>query len=168
MREPNGRKVPIGNGNSKSLVEEIDAAVVEVESIKTALKCGEGKMEMSYLGLVGGSDRRSLLQLLQSGMQQLDRLREKEIELLKSRSNDLADTNAGDNCLARQCCRQPTDWSGGRVLVFELRRVLDVFPPNQFNHRLSAIVSASPAARSHHRCSQSEEEPWRLCDYGCC
>lgn len=66
------------------LPEEIDAAVQEIECLKTALSCGaDGE---SYLGMRGDveKDRTVLCSLLHLAMQALDRLREKEIEVLKA------------------------------------------------------------------------------------
>ncbi len=68
------------------LPEEIDAAVQEVERLKAALSCStDGE---SYLGMRGGveKDRQVLCSLLHLAMQALDRLREKEIEVLKAAS----------------------------------------------------------------------------------
>lgn len=63
------------------LSEDMEVAVREVEEVKAALR-DDGEA-FSYLGLRGTRDKDALLQLLLSGMQQLDRLREKEIVLLK-------------------------------------------------------------------------------------
>lgn len=66
------------------LSEDMEVAVREVEDLKAALR-DDGKT-LSYLGLRGNRDKDVLLQLLLSGMQQLDRLREKEIVLLRTAS----------------------------------------------------------------------------------
>lgn len=63
------------------LSEDMEVAVREVEDLKAALR-DDGEAS-SYLGLRGTRDKDALLQLLLSGMQQLDRLREKEIVLLR-------------------------------------------------------------------------------------
>lgn len=67
------------------LSDEIDAAVREVGWVKAALMGSHGDADpQGYLGLTCAKDRAPLLQLLQLSMQQLDRLREKEIELIRS------------------------------------------------------------------------------------
>lgn len=67
------------------LSEEIDAAVREVECLKAALS-SSGEGGESYLGMRGHvqADRQALLQLLQLSLSSVDRLREKEIEVLKA------------------------------------------------------------------------------------
>lgn len=79
------------------LFKEIETAVREVEIIKCTLAGdgsqpgfnqpkGGGEVPHSYLGLCGASptDRAALLDLLHAGMQQVDRLREKEVEILRA------------------------------------------------------------------------------------
>lgn len=65
---------------------EIDAAVRDIGSVKAALMGGDGDdaEPQGFLGLTCPKDRAPLLQLLHLSMQQLDRLREKEIELIRS------------------------------------------------------------------------------------
>jgi len=69
----------------RRLPDEIDAAAHEIECLKAALSCSTNDGE-SYLGMRGDieKDRPVLCSLLQLAMQALDRLREKEIEVLKA------------------------------------------------------------------------------------
>lgn len=63
---------------------DISAILAEVSALKRTLSSnGQDGAESGYLGLVSPRDRQALLQLLLSAAQQLDRLREKEIELLR-------------------------------------------------------------------------------------
>lgn len=67
------------------LSAEILASKRDIELIKGALSRGDDDGNGSvFLGLSGRNDREPLLKLLQLSMQQLDRLREKEIELIKA------------------------------------------------------------------------------------
>lgn len=67
------------------LSEEIVAAVREVEHVKVALSSSSEDGE-SYLGMRGHdpTERLALLQLLHLSLSGVDRLREKEIEVLKA------------------------------------------------------------------------------------
>eukprot|EP00752_Nemacystus_decipiens_P018239 g16367.t1 len=69
----------------RPLSEEIDDAVREVECVKAALSSTDEDGE-GYLGMRGHlqAERLALLQLLNLSLSSLDRLREKEIEVLKA------------------------------------------------------------------------------------
>lgn len=69
----------------RPLSEEVDDAVREVECIKAALS-STGEDGQSYLGMRGHvqAERLALLQLLHLSLSTVDRLREKEIEVLKA------------------------------------------------------------------------------------
>lgn len=75
-----------GASTMAKLSNEIDAAVREIGCVKAALmgRDGDNAESKGFLGLTCAKDRAPLLQLLQLSMQQLDRLREKEIELIRS------------------------------------------------------------------------------------
>lgn len=70
-------------------LEEMEVAAREVEALKAAF--GDDGENSSYLGLRGVRDRDVLVKLLLAGMQQLDRLREKEIVLLKNAAAGLTE-----------------------------------------------------------------------------
>lgn len=69
----------------RPLSEEVDDAVRELECIKAALS-STGEDGQSYLGMRGHvqAERLALLQLLHLSLSTVDRLREKEIEVLKA------------------------------------------------------------------------------------
>jgi len=96
----------------RRLPDEIDAAAHEIECLKAALSCSTNDGE-SYLGMRGDieKDRPVLCSLLQLAMQALDRLREKEIEVLKATSAAAAATGkcarSGENRVSTLACPSP-------------------------------------------------------------
>lgn len=92
------------------LSEEIEDALREIECVKAALSSSSSRGSgddagASYLGLRAPQDRLPLVELLKLSLGQLDRLREKEIEVIKAST---ATTAASSACFsastsARQC-----------------------------------------------------------------
>ncbi|CAM9687678.1 unnamed protein product, partial [Scytosiphon promiscuus] len=85
------------------LSEEIDAALRDIECVKAALSGSSSsgsrgskgdETEPSYLGLRAPQDRLPLLELLKLSLGQLDRLREKEIEVLRAATAAAAASSA--------------------------------------------------------------------------
>lgn len=98
--------------NTSRASDEIAAAAREVELIKAALMTrgtgssissgcdDEPNKSPSYLGMDGAKDQAALLQLLLLGMKQLDRLREKEIEVFKATAAAAAAAAANSSATA--------------------------------------------------------------------
>lgn len=95
----------------RPLSEEIYAAVREVECVKAALS-STGDDGESYLGFGGQvqADRSALLELLRLSLSSVDRLREKEIEVLKASTTAAA---AAGQCTrpGKKICERPASVS---------------------------------------------------------
>lgn len=106
----------------RPLSEEIDDAVREVECVKAALS-STGEDGESYLGMRGHvqADRLALLQLLQLSLSSVDRLREKEIEVLRASTAAAAATGQCTRAGKKNLQRIPV-FSRAAVIIVTRRR----------------------------------------------